>query len=87
MLIACRGRVDLRGPVGAVRLVLLDRGGPATRFTISEGGQPIETSTQSMVHGEVDEPGWYVASLPPGVTVTRLTPETFRQTFMDLVGE
>ena len=87
VLIACRGRVDLTGPLGSARLVLLDKGGPAVRFTISNGGRPQETSTQSMVHGEVSEPGWYIATHAPGVTVTRLTPDTFRQLVMDLVGE
>ena len=87
MLIACRGRVDVTGPLGSCRLVLLDSGGPAVRFTISEGGSPLETSTQSTVHGEVSEPGWYLATSPPGVTVTRLTPDAFRQLVMDLVGE
>lgn len=87
MLIACRGRVDVTGPLGSSRLVLLDKGGPAVRFSISEGGQPLEASTQSLVHGEVSEPGWYIATRPPGVTVTRLTPDAFRQLVMDLVGE
>ena len=87
MLIACRGRVDLRGPLGRERLVLLDKGGPALVVTLSEGDTPIETSTQSMVHGQVDKPGWYHATNPPGVTVSRLTPEVFREILMDLVGE
>ena len=67
--------------------MLLDKGGPAVRFSISEGGQPLEASTQSLVHAEVSEPGWYIATRPPGVTVTRLTPDAFRQLVMDLVGE
>ena len=87
MLIGCRGRVDITGPLGSSRLVLLDKGGPAVRFSISDGGVPLETSTQSMVHGEIREPGWYIASQPPGVTVTRLTPDAFHQLVMDLLGE
>ena len=87
MLIACRGRVDITGPLGSSRLVLLDKGGPAARFAISEGGSPLQTSTQSMVHGEVAEPGWYIASHPPGVIVRRLTPTAFRELVMELVGE
>ena len=86
LLIGCRGRVDLAGPQGNVRLVLLDKGGPAFRSTISEGGPPIETSTSSAIRGDVDRAGWYIATRPPGITVTPLTEESFRDLVMDLLG-
>ena len=86
LLIGSRGRVDLSGPRKTLRLVLLEKGGPAMKITISGTDGPIDTSTRSLVRGEVDHSGWYFATQPPDVTVTALDQDSFRDAIMDVSG-
>ena len=86
MLIGSSGRVDLTGPRKTLRIVLLEKGGPAMKITISGDDGPIETSGRSLVRGEVDHRGWYFATRPPAVTVTALDEDSFRDAIMDVSG-
>ena len=86
LLIGSSGRVDLSGPRKTLRMVLLEKGGPTMKVTIAGTGAPTETSSQSLVRGEVDHRGWYFATQPPAVTVTAFDEESFRDAIMDVSG-
>ena len=86
MLIGSSGRVDLTGPCKTLRIVLLEKGGPAMKIAISGDDGPIETSSHSFVRGEVDHRGWYFATRPPAVTVTAFDEDSFRDAIMDVSG-
>ena len=86
LLIGSSGRVDLTGPRKTLRMVLLEKGGPAMTITIAGDDRPIETSGHSLVRGEVDHRGWYFATRPPAVTVTAFDEDSFRDAIMDVSG-
>ena len=85
-LIGSRGRVDLTGPRKTLRIVLLEKGGPAAKITISGEDGPIERSSHSLIRGEVDHRGWYFATRPPAATVTAFDEDSFRDAIMDVSG-
>ena len=86
VLIGSSGRVDLSGPRKTLRIVLLEKGGPAMKITISGTAGPTETSSQPLVRGEVDRRGWYFATQPPAATVTVFDEDSFRDAIMDVSG-
>ena len=84
MLIGSRGRVDLSGPRKTLRIVLLETDGPALKITVSGAHGPSETSTRSLLRGEIDHRGWYVVTRPPVATATALDEDSFRDAIMDV---
>ena len=86
LLIGSRGRVDLSGNCKTLRIVLLDKGGPSMKITISAGDAPTETSSRSLVRGDVDQAGWYISTRPPGATVTAFNEDSFRDAIMEVSG-
>lgn len=86
LLIGSCGRVDLSGPRKTLRIVLLEKGGPTRKITIYSTGGPTETSSQSLVRGEVDHRGWYFATQPPAATVTAFDEDSFRDAIMEVSG-
>ena len=86
MLIGSSGRVDLTGPLETLRIMLLEKGGPAMKITISGDGGPKETSSQPLVRGEVDHRGWYFVTRPPAATVTAFDEDTFQRAIMVVSG-
>ena len=84
VLIGSRGRVDLSGPRKTLRIVLLEKGGPAVKITVSGARGPSEASTQSLLRGEVDHRGWYVVTQPPAAIATALDEDSFRDAIMDV---
>ena len=86
LLIGSSGRVDLLGPRKTLRIVLLEKGGPAMKITISGADGPIETSTRSPWRGEIDQRGWYFVTQPPAATATALDEDSFRDAIMDVSG-
>ena len=88
LLIGARGRVDLVGAKGTLRLVLLDKGGPTLRTRIDIGGRTEEESVVSLLTaGNVKERGWYIATPPPKVMTTPLNEDSFRDALMELMDE
>ena len=86
LLIGSSGRVDLTGPRKTLRIVLLEKGGPAMKIAISgTDGQP-DTSSRPLIRGEVDHRGWYFATRPPAATVTAFDEDSFRDSIMDVSG-
>ena len=86
LLIGSQGRVDLSGNRKTLRIVLLDKDGPSMTSTISIGGAPLRTSSSSLVRGDIDEAGWYIATRPPGATVTAFNEDSFRDAIMEVSG-
>lgn len=85
LMIGAAGRVDLIGARGTLRLVFLEKGGPAIRTKIEIGGRVEEESSQSLVPGNnIGERGWYIATLPPRVTTTALSADAFRDALVEL---
>lgn len=82
LLIGCSGRVDLSGPYGILRIVLLEKSGPEGKVTISGAGSHKETSTRSLLRGEIDSRGWYFVTRPPDAVATPLNADSFRDAIM-----
>jgi len=86
LLIGCSGRVDLSGPWGISRIVLLEKSGPAMNVTISGTKNRKETSIRSPLRGEIEHRGWYLVTPPPAATATLLNEDSFRDAIMDVAG-
>lgn len=84
LLIGSSGRVDLTGPRNTLRIVLLEKGGPALKITVSGAGGTSDTSTQSPIRGDIDHRGWYFVTQPPAVTAIPLNEDSFRDAIMDV---
>ena len=85
LMIGAAGRVDLTGARGTLRLVLLEKGGPAIQTKI-EIGRKVEEETgwHPIQNIAISEKGWYIATLPPRISVTALTADAFRDALMEL---
>ena len=84
-MIGAAGRVDLIGAQGMLRIVLLDKGQPATRTKIEIGRKPEEETGWHPVQSiKFRERGWYVVTLPPRITATALSADAFRDALMEL---
>ena len=85
MMIGAAGRVDLIGARGMLRIVLLDKGQPATRTRIEIGRKPEEETGWHPIQSiKICERGWYIATLPPRITATALSADAFRDALMEL---
>ena len=56
------------------------------RISIAGGGEEVEQTSRSMVHGRVDHAGWYIATKPPDATVIAFTEDSFRDAIMEVSG-
>ena len=85
LMIGAAGRVDLIGARGTLRLVLLEKGKPEPRIKIEIGGRAEERYSQFLVpRNNVKQKGWYIATLPPQVTVTELSSDAFQDALVEL---
>lgn len=83
LLIGARGRVDLSGPRGTLKIVLLAKGGPVLTTRIEHGGVS-EESSRSMVRGDVEEAGWHIETPPPESVVVAFGEDSFRDAIMEV---
>ena len=83
-LIAAKGRVDMNGPSGTVRFVLVpkDSNAPAIRVRIHDGVGPIHDE----VPQEVTEWTWKISTPPPQIRYIELEEELFRDAVMEVVN-
>ena len=86
LLIGSRGRVDLCGERGTRRIVLLDVDTKSENDTMPKPRRRSESSSISLVSGQVDQSGWYIATQPPNVVVKRLDEDSFQEAIMDVSG-
>lgn len=85
LLLGARGRVDMKGPKGIARLVVVpkDSTGPRGRVeTIGSGHAPSHPVEQLPVSQWV----WKLASSPPKITYTDLTEDAFLDALMGVVN-
>ena len=84
MFLGMKGRVDVEGPAGQTRLVLVDRDatGPKTKITIRIGSAqpPIETPEKAPTWT------WKLETRPPVVKYLDLTREEFLQALLEVAG-
>ena len=86
-VIGARGRVDLIGKEGRVRIVLLEEGGPHISTSISIGGEPVEEpKTRRIYSGDIDHRGWYIVSEPPHVSATAISEDSLKDALMEVSG-
>jgi len=84
LLIGMKGRVDVDGPAGHARLVLVDRDatGPKMKITVKIGKaqQPVETSEKAPTWA------WKISTGLPVVKYLELTKEGFLQALLEVAG-
>ena len=84
-LIAAKGRVDMLGPCGQVKFVLVpqDSSGPKISVRVCAQGEepPPEEKREA-----IKEWAWKVATSPPRISYIDLTPESFQNALMEVVN-
>jgi hypothetical protein len=86
LLIGAKGRVDVVGPAGRARLVLVNSkaSGPTTKVTISIGGKP-DQSTPEAEPKEIKW-DWKIATSPPTIQYIELTQESLFRALMEVAN-
>ena len=83
-LIGAKGRVDMRGPKGTVRFVLVPRNssGPQidVRIHISEEEESTEETARHVAEWE-----WKISTPPPKISYFNLVEESFQSALMEVV--
>jgi len=86
-LIGARGRVDLSGPRATLKIVLLGKGGSTLNIQIADHAAASDESSHpiSMVRGDVEDAGWYIATTPPPKsTVVQFNEDSFQDAIMEV---
>ena len=85
LMIGAKGRVDLIGPRGVLRIVFLEKGDPFLRTKVEiDGKAEEETETPMTSAGDIPKAGWYISTMPPSVTTTVLNKDSFQDALMEL---
>jgi hypothetical protein len=86
LLIGAKGRVDVVGPAGRARLVLVNSiaSGPTIRVTVSIGGKP-EPPTAEVEPKEITWE-WKIATSPPAIRYIELTQESLFRALMEVAN-
>jgi hypothetical protein len=86
LLIGAKGRVEIAGPAGRTRLLLVDSeaSGPVPRLTVRIGRKPDRPPEEA-------EPRrikwtWKIATSPPSIQYVELTQESLFQALMEVVN-
>lgn len=85
LLIGARGRVDMKGPKGIARLVIVPKEskGPSVHIEVILPGQ---TPSPRVELPPVSDWVWKLASSPPRITYTELTKESFLDALMGVAN-
>lgn len=85
LLVGARGRVDMKGPKGIARLVLVPKesSGPSVRVEVILPGQTPSPKTELP---PVSKWVWKFASTPPRITYTELNEESFLEALMGVAN-
>jgi hypothetical protein len=83
-LIGARGRVDMRGPRGVARFLIVPPGStaPRVRVAVVEPGKP-PPAREAVAPPETWV--WKIAGSPPRITYADLTPDSFRDVLMGVM--
>lgn len=84
-LIGAKGRVDMKGPRGTVRFVLVPKGSSAPRITVSirRADDPATTPQQPPPVLEWD---WKIATSPPNVRYQEINEDSFLDALLEIVN-
>ena len=81
LLIGSAGRVDISGPRGVARLVLVDRKSDRPNITISIGSDAPKSEVT-----RIPDWTWKLATQPPGIRYTDLNQESFQEAVLEVAG-
>jgi hypothetical protein len=85
LLIGVKGRVDVVGPAGQGRFVLVDSAAvrPQVKVTVSIGGKANASRQEAPPKAKW---AWKIATSPPIIQYIELTPESLFQTLMEVAN-
>lgn len=87
MLIGAKGRVDVQGPLGKARLVLIGKSVTSARQLIKVTvGNPVNVPSASSTPAEPLEWAWKLSSPPPDMKFDELTQDSFFDLVLGLVN-
>lgn len=84
-LIGAKGRVDMLGPKGQVKFVLVPKESSGPKITVQtwiEGEEPPQKSKQPVI----SEWAWKIATPPPHISYIELEEESFQSAIMEVVN-
>lgn len=84
-LIGARGRVDMTGPRGLVRFLIVPRESQGITVRVTSGARKAEASPAERTVPLKDWV-WKIATQPPNVTFMELNEEVFRDSLMKIVN-
>ena len=85
-LIGARGRIDVKGPRGTARLVVVPPGATEARIRIIDSSSPKEDALTTEKRPKPEDWVWKISTAPPRVTYIDLDEDTFRSTLMGVVN-
>jgi hypothetical protein len=86
LLVGAKGRVDVVGPAGRTRFVLVssEASSPVIKVTVSIGGKPDSLAPE--VTPKEIKWAWKIATSPPTISYIELTQESLFQVLMEVVN-
>lgn len=84
-LIGAKGRVDMVGPNGKVKFVLVDKEASAPRVSVQIVEQYKEASLETPKTQKM-EWDWKISTPPPAIKYIELNPESFFDAFMEIAN-
>jgi hypothetical protein len=86
LLIGAKGRVEVVGPAGRTRLVLVNSqaSGPKIKVTVSIGGKPEPSGVEAAP--KKIKWAWKIATSPPSIQYIELTQESLFQALMEVAN-
>lgn len=85
MLFGAKGRIDLVGPGGTARFVLVDKDSNGPKITISSW-DPGQTPHPNLPAKKTVNWTWKITTLPPQVNYFALTPDSFKDALMEVLN-
>ncbi|MGE8183845.1 hypothetical protein [Pseudomonas mandelii] len=81
-LVGARGRIDMKGPKGLARFVVVPPGTREPRIRVSFGEKPTPSEPVAPPETWI----WKIATPPPRITYIDVTKESFREALMGVVN-
>ena len=84
-LFGAKGRVDMKGPSGAVRFVLVPKNSPTPRIRVRIQSGDVEPR-QDEPERKVTDWAWKISTPPPNIKYIELEEESFQAAIMEIVN-
>lgn len=84
-LIGAKGRVDMKGPRGTVKFVLVPKGSSAPKISIQVRTQGEDAPSQEEIKPVTDWE-WKISTPPPRINYIELEEESFQTALMEVVN-